>query len=166
MSSTTVLRGAGYMAFDGDLPEHPMHSALASTYTHCTAPLRRLVDRYTGELCVALCADQAPPDWILQALPGLPATMAAADRRAGHYERAVIDLAESLVLARRVGERFTASIVDIDRRDPTQGTAMLADLAIEARVQGDAPLPLGAKVEVELVEADPVHRRIAFRIVP
>ena len=166
VSSTTVLRGAGYMAFDGDLPEHPMHSALASTYTHCTAPLRRLVDRYTGELCVALCAGQAPPDWILQALPGLPATMAAADRRAGHYERAVIDLAESLVLARRVGERFTASIVDIDRRDPTQGTAMLADLAIEARVQGDAPLPLGAKVEVELVEADPVHRRIAFRIVP
>ena len=164
VASTTVLRGAGYMAFAGALPEHPMHSALASTYTHCTAPLRRLVDRYTGELCVALCAGQAAPDWVLQALPGLPATMAAADRRAGHYERAVIDLAESLVLAPRVGERFSASIVEIDRRDPKQGMAMLTDLAIEARVQGDAPLPLGASVEVKLVEADPARRRILFQL--
>ena len=54
---------------------------------------------------MALCAGKPAPDWVLQALPGLPATMGASDRRAGHYERAVIDLAESLVLACRVGER-------------------------------------------------------------
>jgi exoribonuclease R len=164
VSSTTVLRGAGYAAFDGALPEHPMHSALASTYTHCTAPLRRLVDRYTGELCGALCAGNPVPDWVLQALPGLPATMAASDRRASQYERAVIDLAESLVLARRVGERFRASIVEVDHRDPRKGVVMLRDLAIEAGVEGTAPLPLGARVEVELVEADPARRRIAFRV--
>jgi exoribonuclease R len=164
VSSTTVLRGAGYAAFDGALPEHPMHSALASTYTHCTAPLRRLVDRYTGELCVALCAGNPVPDWVLQALPGLPATMAASDRRASQYERAVIDLAESLVLARQVGERFRASIVEVDHRDPRKGVVMLRDLAIEAGVEGTAPLPLGARVEVELVEADPARRRIAFRV--
>ena len=164
VSSTTVLRGAGYAAFDGALPEHPMHSALASTYTHCTAPLRRLVDRYTGELCVALCAGQPAPDWVLQALPGLPATMAASDRRAGQYERAVIDLAESLMLARRIGERFRASIVEVDHRDPTRGTVMLRDLAIEAHVQGARPLPLGESVDVELVEADPARRRIGFRL--
>lgn len=165
VASTTVLRGAGYAAFDGPLPEHPMHSALASTYTHCTAPLRRLVDRYTGELCVALCAGKPAPDWVLQALPGLPATMAASDRRAGHYERAVIDLAESLVLSPRVGERFSASIVEVDRRDPTRGTAMLRDLAIEARVDGGGPLPLGDAITLELVEADPSRRRILFRAV-
>ena len=90
--------------------------------------------------------------------------MAAADRRAGHYERADIDLADSPVLAPRVGERFSASIVEIDRRDPKQGMAMLTDLAIEARVQGDAPLPLGASVEVKLVEADPARRRILFQL--
>src|SRR5690606_3992642 len=39
---TTVLRGAGYAAFNGQLPELKVHSALASTYTHITAPLRRL----------------------------------------------------------------------------------------------------------------------------
>ena len=164
IACTTVLRGAGYAAFDGALPEQPMHSALASTYTHCTAPLRRLVDRYTGELCLALCAGERPPAWVLEALPGLPKTMADSDRRAGSYERAVIDLAESLVLAPRVGDRFQGSIVEVERRDPKQGTVMLRDLAIEARVDGDAPLPLGEDVAVELVEADPGRRRIRFRL--
>jgi VacB/RNase II family 3'-5' exoribonuclease len=164
VASTTVLRGAGYAAFDGELPRRPMHSALASTYTHCTAPLRRLVDRYTGELCVALSAGKPPPDWVLQALPGLPKTMADSDRRAGQYERAVIDLAESLVLADRVGERFQATIVEVDRRDPRSGDVMLRELAIEARVEGNRPLPLGDAVEVELVEADPATRKIGFRI--
>ena len=163
VAGTTVLRGAGYAAFDGELPAHPMHSALASTYAHCTAPLRRLVDRYTGELCLALCAGQPPPAWVLQALPGLPKTMADADRRAAQFERAVIDLAESLVLAPRIGERFAASIVELDHRDPHAGTAMLRDLAIESRVTGTQALPLGENVEVELAEADPASRRIAFR---
>lgn len=163
VACTTVLRGAGYAAFDGELPRQPMHSALASTYTHVTAPLRRLVDRYTGELCVALCAGEPPPAWVLDALPGLPATMADADRRAGQYERAVIDLAESLALAGRVGERFAASVVELGR-DPRDGVVMLEDLAIEARARGDAPLPLGERVQVELTEADPSHRRIAFHV--
>ena len=76
----------------------------------------------------------------------------------------MIDLAESLVLARRVGERFRASIVEVDHRDPRKGVVMLRDLAIEAGVEGTAPLPLGERVEVELVEADPARRRIAFRV--
>src|SRR5690606_27411696 len=90
VSCTSVLRGAGYTAFEGDPPPQSMHSALASTYTHVTAPLRRLVDRYTGELCVALCAGEPVPQWVRDALPGLPRTMAASSQRAGRYERAVI----------------------------------------------------------------------------
>jgi exoribonuclease R len=165
VSSTTVLRGAGYLAFDGELPPHPLHSALASTYTHVTAPLRRLVDRYSGELCLALCAGETPPAWVMQALPGLPATMADADRRAAQFERAVIDLAESLVLAPRVGERFAATVVEVDRRDPHRGVVMLSGPAIEAGASAAAPLGLGTSVQVELVEADPARRRIAFHVV-
>lgn len=163
VSCTSVLRGAGYAAFDGALPEQPMHSALASTYTHVTAPLRRLVDRYTGETCVALCAGEPVPAWVLQALPGLPATMAAADQRAGRYERAVIDLAEALVLAPRIGESFDATIVELDARDPHRGTVMLHALAIEAPVSAEEVLPLGEVVSVRLDQADPARRTIAFR---
>ena len=58
---TTLLRGAGYVAFDGGVPEHIEHAALANEYAHVTAPLRRLVDRYAGEVAVALCADRRRP---------------------------------------------------------------------------------------------------------
>lgn len=162
VSCTSVLRGAGYAAFDGKPPPHPMHSALASTYAHVTAPLRRLVDRYTGELCLALCAGEPVPDWVLQALPGLPHTMAAADQRASRYERAVIDLAEALVLAPRVGDSFEATIVEVDPRDGHRGVAMLHALAIEAPVSGESGLPLGDVVQVRLATADPARRAIGF----
>jgi len=162
VSCTSVLRGAGYAAFDGELPAQPMHSALASTYTHATAPLRRLVDRYTGELCLALCAGEDPPGWVLAALPGLPRTMAAADQRAGRYEGAVIDLAETLVLAPHVGDSFDGSIVEVDGENRHHGTAMLHALAIEAPVSADHDLPLGEAVRLRLDLADPATRSIRF----
>jgi exoribonuclease R len=164
VACTSVLRGAGYAAFDGALPPQPLHSALASTYTHATAPLRRLVDRYTGELCLALCAGQPPPAWVLEALPRLPRTMAAADQRAARYERAVIDLAETLVLAPHVGETFEGSIVEVDGENRHHGTVMLHALAIEAPVGADRDLPLGEAVRVRLAGADPAHRSLAFAL--
>ena len=161
---TTVLRGAGYAAFDGALPEQPMHSALAGEYTHATAPLRRLVDRYTGEVCLALCAKQPVPDWALAALPDLPATMQASGHRARQYEKAILDLAEASVLAPRLGETFAGAIVEVADKDPTCGVVMVRDPAIEARVSAVAALPLGADVKVTLVEADPVKRVTRFAL--
>ena len=162
-SCTSVLRGAGYAAFDGTLPEQPLHSALASTYAHATAPLRRLVDRYTGETCVALCAGKPVPNWVLQALPGLPATMAGSDHRANRYERAVIDLAEAVRLAPRKGESFEGVIVETDARDASSGVLMLREPAIEARVSGSRDLPLVHAIEAALVEVDPGTRNIRFQ---
>ncbi len=164
VTCTSLLRGAGYVAFDGDAPQDAAHWALASEYTHVTAPLRRLVDRYTGEICLALCADRPVPDWVLAALPELPATMQASGQRAGRFERAVIDLAEALMLAPRVGETFEGSIVEREKKDPAQGTAMLRDFAIEAPVQGVATLPLGEPVNLRLVEADPETRKVRFAL--
>jgi exoribonuclease R len=162
VACTTVLRGAGYAAFDGTVPEQPLHWALASEYAHATAPLRRLVDRYVGETCVALCARQPIPAWVLEALPGLPATMQASSQRANRFERAVIDLTEAITLAPRIGETFAGAIVELGR-DPTQGVAMLRDPAIEAPVTADVPLPLGEDVALQLIEADPAQRSTRFR---
>ena len=164
VACTTVLRGAAYVAFNGELPAQPMHWPLASEYAHATAPLRRLVDRYTGEACVALCARQPVPDWVLEALPGLPATMSDADRRASRFERAVLDLVEAVTLAPRVGEVFDGAIVDVQRNDPRQGVVMLRDPAIEAPVASQSPLPLGEAVRVRLVEADPARRLTRFEL--
>jgi exoribonuclease R len=161
---TTVLRGAGYVAFDGAVPDESRHSALAAQYTHVTAPLRRLVDRYTGETCLALCAGTPVPQWVLAALPGLPATMQESARRASRYENAILDLAEAAALASRMGEVFDGAIVEIDKKDPQQGEVMLREPAILARVAANRGLPLGEQVRVRLVEADPATRRIRFEL--
>ena len=161
---TTVLRGAGYAAFNGDLPAQPMQWALAAEYTHATAPLRRLVDRYTGEVCVALCAKQPVPAWVLAALPGLPATMQASGHRARQYEKAVLDLAEAGMLASRVGESFDGAIVEVTQHDPRKGVVIMRDPAIEANVSSASALPLGADVRVTLVEADPGKRETRFEL--
>lgn len=163
VACTGLLRGAAYVAFDGQAPADAIHWALASSYTHATAPLRRLVDRYTGEACLALCAGEPVPAWVREALPGLPATMAASGQRAGRFEHAVIDLAESIALAPRVGEIFDGSVVERDK-DPARGTAMLPDLAIQAPVAAAAPLPLGEAVRLRLAEADPERRTVRFEM--
>ena len=56
-----LLRGAGYAWFDGRVPAHPGMRASGANYAHVTAPLRRLVDRYATEVCLALQAGAAGP---------------------------------------------------------------------------------------------------------
>lgn len=165
VACTTVLRGAAYVAFNGAVPAQPMHWPLASQYAHATAPLRRLVDRYVGETCIALSAGQAVPQWVLDALPRLPATMQQADQRASRFERAVLDLAETVTLASRIGQTFEGAIVELRRGDPRQGLVVLREPAIEAQVFATGALPLGEAVTVRLVEADPARRMTRFTLV-
>jgi exoribonuclease R len=153
-----LLRGAGYTAFDGAPPEQPAHSAVASTYAHCTAPLRRLADRFVSEVCLALLGGLPVPAWVRDALPELPELMAAADHRAHALERAVDDLAEALVLAPSVGQEFPATVVEAG---PKGGEVQLAAPAVRARCTG-ASLPLGATITVRLTAADPRRRVVLF----
>ena len=156
--AAVLFRGAGYVAFDGSLPAMQTHSALASPYAHATAPLRRLADRYVSECCLAVAAGVAVPDWVRTALPSLPQQMADADRRAHQVDRAVVDLAEALVLQPRVGAVFAGVVVESGERG---GEVQLREPAVRARVEG-APLPLGAEVEVRLVSVDVEKRRVVF----
>jgi exoribonuclease R len=159
-----LLRGSGYVAFDGEVPAEPQHSALVSEYAHVTAPLRRLVDRYAGEVCVALCAEQPVPDWVLAALPSLPKQMQQSGGRARAYENAVFDLVEAGLLAHRVGEEFDAVVVQVAEDDPKRGVVMLKDPGVEAPVVGESDLPLGSDVRVTLVAADVAARKVEFRL--
>ncbi|MGW6209226.1 RNB domain-containing ribonuclease [Streptomyces sp. NPDC055089] len=161
---TTLLRGAGYTVFDnGELPTPAVHAAVADLYTHCTAPLRRLVDRYASELCVAAAADRDPPEWVLSALPALPKEMADGTRRANTVERECVDLVEAALLKDRVGTVFDAYVVDVKEQEPTTGTVHIDDPAIVARVEGGtAALPLGERLRVRLTQADPGSSKVLF----
>jgi exoribonuclease R len=160
---TLLFRGAGYQAFkNGVLPEQPLHAAIAAPYAHTTAPLRRLVDRYTGETCVAISAGQGVPDWVAAALPQLPAVMEESDRRAKKYERGTIDLVEAMVLAPRLGQTFTGTVLEVDTEDD-YGVLQLADPAVEARVKG-GDLVLGQQIPATLVAADLLAGKVEFRV--
>lgn len=164
IACTRLLRGSGYAAFDGELPELTRHSALANEYMHVTAPLRRLIDRYAGEVCLALCADQPVPDWVTSAFATLPETMRASSRASGAYERGVVDLVEAGLLSKRVGETFAAVVVEVDDEDKTKGSITVEEPAIEARVTSATALPLGEEVQVRLEAADVVARKVSFTI--
>lgn len=164
VACTRLLRGSGYVGFNGEVPAQPVHAALASEYAHVTAPLRRLVDRYAGEICVALCAGTDVPAWVLAKLSEVPETMAGADRLAHRYEKAVLDLVEAGVLQGRVGETFEGVVVDVDDKDQQRGSVTVQDPAIEARITGDRALPLGTDVHVTLAKADVANRSVEFRL--
>ncbi len=165
VACTRLLRGSGYAAFDGVLPAEPEHAALASEYAHVTAPLRRLGDRFAGEVCVALCAGTEVPDWVKVALPTLPELLRESGRRAVAHERAVLALVEAGVLHERVGEELSGVVVEVDERDPTRGEISISVPAVEARVTGTRPLPLGEQVRVRLTMADVDQRKVAFELV-
>lgn len=156
--ATMLVRGAGYVTFDGTPPAERVHSAVAAPYAHVTAPLRRLADRYAGAVCVALCAAGEVPDWARQALPRLPEEMASADHRAHAIDRAVVDLAEAVLLQDSVGSVFDAVVVELEGR---RGEVQLQDPAVRARCDGEG-MRLGQQLTVRLAVADPVGRQVRF----
>ena len=117
----TLLRGAAYTARSTARPPcRPGTAASAAPYAHVTAPLRRLVDRFGTEVCLALAAGAEPAPDLRAALPELPALMAASDRRTREVERAVVDATEAWLLRGRVGQTFSAVVVDAeDGRAPS-----------------------------------------------
>ncbi|GIG40304.1 RNB domain-containing ribonuclease [Cellulomonas phragmiteti] len=168
--ATTLFRGAGYRAFgaaDAPAPagDDAEHAAIRAPYAHVTAPLRRLVDRYGTEVCLAAVAGRAVPGWVHDALPDLPATMTRTGRRVAAFDRGALDLVEAVVLAPRVGERFTGVVVDADepRDGRVRGALQLRDPAVVAPVTSAAGgLPLGGTVDVRLDEVSVAHRRVTF----
>ena len=156
--AATLLRGAGYTTFDGAPPAQSQHAGIGAAYSHVTAPLRRLVDRYGTEICVALHAGTSVPDWVRAALPTLPDEMQRADKVAHEVDRAAIDATEAWLLRDRVGETFAAVVIDSDAH---AATVVLDDPPVRGRCTGDG-LVAGQRVRARLVEADVARREVRF----
>ena len=164
----SLFRGSGYLAFgvggvgvpaedEASDSEEAVHSAIAARYAHVTAPLRRLVDRYGEEVCIAACAQAPVPEWVLDALPDLPGVMEQTGKRARAIGRGALTALEALVLRGHEGEVFDGVITS--ERDG-RGELVLAEPAVvtEIRAGTKAPddgLPVGERVRVRLLSADP-----------
>lgn len=149
-----VMGRAGYVCFQGSPPAGSEHAGLATVYAHTTAPLRRLCDRYVLETLVG--------DGSHERLDALPAVMDAAEARSNAVERAVVDEMEARLLEHRAGDVFTAVVLDHDAHG---SHIAIPDPPIRARLHTPTPLPLGAEVQVRLVQADPVGRAMQFAAV-
>ena len=157
--STALFSGAGYQVLGPGIA--PLeHSALATHYSHATAPLRRLVDRFVGAACLAISNGDEVADWVTEALPSLPDIMARADSISGGYEAVCLNLLEAAVLSHMVSHTFRGVVVEVDREDP-HGDIQLRDPAVHARIEGIG-LTLGEEIVVRLVEASIPERRVIF----
>ena len=158
--AAVLLRGAAYTPFDGQPPADPLHHAVGLPYAHVTAPIRRLVDRFGSEVCVALAAGTPVPDWARAALPELPALMTAGGRLAGALERAVVDATEAWLLAGQEGRDFPAVVLEAGK---DKGTIALDEPAVRATCAG-ADLPVGERVLARLELADQAKRMVRFSV--
>lgn len=199
--ATTLFRGSGYRVLTGPLPPETAdaagagaavgdewrHAAIAARYAHVTAPLRRLVDRYGLEACLAQRAGTAVPGWVLDGLATVSADMAAGTRRAGFYERGAVDAVEALLLADRVGEVVDAVVVDVEQprrtsgratddapdratgaaADPSgarpvlRGSAVVTEPAVQCRIEGPGLIE-GSRIPARVAQVDVAARRVVL----
>lgn len=159
-----LMRGAGYHAFTEPIDDLPPHSAIALPYAHCTAPLRRLADRYVLDLLVDFESGRAPDSRELATLCELPAVMEEAGRKSGRLERRILDVAEAWELRDRVGACFHALVLD-SRGDDVD--AQLEEVPVRARVPraSAAPAPrLGEEMRVKLTSVALEEGKVEFEM--
>ena len=137
----------------------PWHAAMAATYAHATAPLRRrLADRYVVSAAFAIANGRSVAPEVAAAFDALPDVMARADALGNRLDRAIVDLAEAVVLSGQEGRTFQAVVTDVDDRGVR---IQLCDIAVVARVAVNNVEP-GEQIRVKLVEASPPQRLVRF----
>jgi len=163
-AAASLFRGAGYTAFDGDVPVGLVQAAVGASYTHATAPLRRLVDRFVLVTCEALVAGKPVPQWVRDALPTLPKIMGTADGVASRLEHASVDAIEAALLEPRVGEVFDGVVIATKQAADgtvTGGSIQLTDPVVTATIEG--AVTAGTTVKATLVTADIATGAVLFR---
>lgn len=152
-----------------DLPPKPPrdheHAGLAAPYTHVTAPLRRLVDRFATEVCVALHQERAIPSDVLQALPELDGIMSGASSQAGQLGRAYQQAVSEFLLAPRVGSVLTGIVV---QHDAERGRArvLLDDPPVRVNVEAaDAAVREGSRAALRLEGVDRDRHEVTITVI-
>nr|WP_307083936.1 RNB domain-containing ribonuclease [Arthrobacter agilis] len=173
-AAASLFRGAGYTAFDGQVPDAVVQSAIAAPYAHTTAPLRRLVDRFVLVTCASLCAGEEVPEWVRAALPDLNALMASSNQTASRLDSGAMDAVQAALLSNRIGEAFSAVVLqgsppaaeDAPGKQAPRlsGTVQVTEPPLEAKCYGE--LVAGERVTVVLLEADIARRRLRFEVKP
>lgn len=163
-SAASLFRGAGYVSFDGSVPADIEQAAIAAPYAHTTAPLRRLVDRWSLAICLAIAQGEEPPAWARESLNELPELMQTSSQRESQLNADTIDRVEAALLTPLVGSRIDVTVIELRGEDGDRASIQIADPAVTA----SAPVPAGAKpgdtISVQLVRADIAKGEVEFAL--
>ncbi|MFV0373966.1 RNB domain-containing ribonuclease [Microbacterium sp.] len=147
--AAALFRGAGYTTFDGAPPDQTLQAAIGAPYAHTTAPLRRLVDRWTLVICEALVNGRPVPEWARTSLASIPELMERSNRQARQFDSGARDRVEAALLHPREGEIFEALVLSVRGDD---ADVLLHDPPVETRVAG-LTAAAGATVRLRLEHA-------------
>lgn len=162
--SHAVIRlvGAGQYLVDTPQTVAPGHFALAvKDYAHSTAPNRRYSDLLTQRLLKAVLRGEASP-YSVDELVGRARLCTKREDDANRVERQVRKAAAAMLVADRIGQRFTAVVAGASPK----GT-YVRTLAphIEGRlVKGEAGLDVGDRVTVRLASVNVDRGFIDFEV--
>ena len=137
-----------------------VHAGIGGYYSHVTAPLRRLIDRYATEVCLAVCAGTEVPAWVREGASEVLQTMARTSQTANAVNKAALHLTEATVLAPWVGQNFPGVVlkrgedVEANARIFVTHPPVLAP-SIGAPAEGDEAM-------FSLVKANPNAREVVF----
>ena len=145
--------GTGAASVRADVP---VHAGVGGPYAHVTAPLRRLIDRFGLEYCLAIAAhrrgdtaDLEVPAWVTEQADEAISVMASSGQLASRVDRACLDLTEAVVLEPWIGHAFDSAVLH-DRGESSE--VFVFEPPVFADCAG-AP-PEGTAQRVSLVTAD------------
>jgi exoribonuclease R len=160
-AATALFRGAGYVVLNGSLPEHTEQAAVAAPYAHATAPLRRLVDRWSLIVCEAISTGADVPAWARDSLAQLPKIMEATSRVASQLNAASVNRVEAALLAGSVGHEFTATVLVVRG---ASAVVQLSAPSVTATCRAIDGLAAGAPVRIRLDAVDIASGSVTFSI--
>ena len=162
----SLLRGAGYQHFGlvggggrVEVATQPsIHAGIGGHYAHVTAPLRRLVDRFATEVCLAIANSQPIPEWVTANVDQVLSTMKSSGQTASAVDRACLNLTEAVVLQPWVGQNFNATVLHSDGADKAK--ILVEQPPILTTCVGGPDE--ASTIKVTLIEAEPAARKVRF----
>lgn len=160
-AAASLFRGAGYVVFDGAPPEDTVQAAIGAPYAHATAPLRRLVDRWSLVICLAASSGAPVPEWARASLPELPALMQESGQRASRLNSTTINTVEAALLVPLIGTKIEATVIELRGE---RASVQIADPAVTATAPVPADVTPGDLVRLQVVNADIAAAEVEFAV--
>ncbi|MGN7976765.1 RNB domain-containing ribonuclease [Microbacterium sp. 22195] len=160
-AAASLFRGAGYVTFDGTVPAGDLEqAAIGAPYAHATAPLRRLVDRWSLAICEAVSQGRPAPEWARESLPQLPDVMQQSAQRASTLNGETIDRVEAALLHPLVGKSIEATVIEL--RGESRAAVQIAEPAVTASAPVRAGTAPGDTVTLKLTSVDVAKGEVQF----